>query len=152
MAQTKTLSGTSGTPCFGHPPLTGPSRYRYSLSLAHLQQLPHLKNPSQSRNLLGDHAIHGKAPVQLLLRRTQHPAQALHAGSMANGGIQRGLCLAVLSSRDLHPHHVGTHATCPMMSSLCTVHSVPFTTGTWQRACLHVYISINTKPGFPGNQ
>lgn len=30
--------------------------------------------------------------------------------------------------------------------------SVPFPTRTWHGACLHVYISINTKPGFPSNQ
>lgn len=178
-AQTKTLSGTSVAPGLGRP-----SQQPFQLSLqpqpcmSTVTSSPEEPLPAVSATFWETTQFLGRPPHIFRSGRTQHPTQALHAGSISSSAtphcrkrtgwkpqigqdgrwIQKGLCpnapgcLTVLSSRDLHPHHAGTHATQPMMSSLCAVHSVPFTTGTWQRACLHVYISINTKPGFPGNQ
>lgn len=70
----------------------------------------------------------------------------------AKGFVPKDGCLTLLSDGELHLPHVSTH-TCPhLRQAIAARYAVPFTPGTWHGACLHVYISINIKPGFLGNQ
>jgi len=76
-----------------------------------------------------------------------------NAGQMQKGSYRKTLgCLTLPSDEELHLPHVDIHACPHLQQAISTRYTVPFTTGTWHGACLRVYVSINTKPGFLGNQ
>lgn len=61
-------------------------------------------------------------------------------------------CLTLLSSGELHLPHMETHVCPHLQQAISARSSVPFTTRTWHKTRLRGYVSIDTKPGFLGNQ